>query len=608
MNNSELICCGIEIHAQLEGTKLFCACPTKIRDDQPQTVIKRFMRTAAGELGDVDVAARKEVEKGKYSLYQAYQNSTCLVEIDESPPYPLSTYALHAGIQVAKILGMQVVDQLQVMRKTIVDGSATSGFQRTALLSMNGKLNTSKGVVRIKAVCIEEDACKIINQEKDHTLYSLDRLGIPLLEIATEADITSPEQCAETAEKIGLIVKSTGVAKRGLGTIRQDVNVSIPEGDRVEIKGAQDLAIVPLLVAYEAQRQRGLLAIAQELKKRGMHEVKSFFIDTSTIFSDTECKIITETIKNKGTILGVKLEGFAGLLGKELQPNRRFGSELSDYAKIYAGIGGIFHSDELPKYGINAQELERLKKTLFCTEQDGFVLVVAGREKAKHALQIVVERANNALKGIVREVRKANPDGTTSFLRPLPGAARMYPETDVQPITLTRQLVESITIPELIETRTERYATLGLSSDLATLAAKSEHWKEFDKLVAQFKNLKIAYLAEIFFTAEKTIERQFKIKMKKNSQDYSDLFNALNNQDISKESVLEILKQEKTVAEVLSKYKVLSDAELEAEIKTIAEENKGVQFTALIGKAMQRLRGKASGEKIAGKLKILFQA
>ncbi|MDO8661092.1 MAG: Glu-tRNA(Gln) amidotransferase GatDE subunit E, partial [Candidatus Woesearchaeota archaeon] len=353
--------------------------------------------------------------------------------------------------------------------------------------------------------------------------------------------------------------------------------------------------------------QRGLIVIAEELKQRGVLEVKPFFIDTGNIFLNTECKMITETIKNKGIILGVKIEGFAGLIGKELQPNRRFGSELSDYAKIYSGVGGIFHSDELPKYGINATEIVKIKEMLFCEEKDGFVLVAAGKEKAKHALQVVVDRANQSLKGVMREVRKANPDGTTSFLRSLPGAARMYPETDIQPIKLTKSFLESVTVPELIEQRVIRYEKLGLSNDLATLAAKNEGWKEFDQLAVQFKTLKPAYIAEIFFTAEKTIERQFKIKTQKTQQEYSDLFNSLSNGEISKESVIEILKEQKPVSEVLSSYKLFSDNELETEINKIVSENKELPFNALIGKAMQRLRGKASGEKIVDLLKQFVQ-
>ncbi len=239
---------GIEIHQQLEGRKLFCHCPTLLRDDQPDFTVERQLRASAGEGGKIDVAAQEEQAKGKTFVYEGYHDSTCLIELDEEPPHEINPEALHTTLQFSLLTKSSISPLVQVMRKTVVDGSNTSGFQRTALIARHGKIETSEGAVRIMNISLEEDAGKIISENQTTKTYRLDRLGIPLIEIGTEADIKSPEQCQETAKKIGYLLRSLPGVKRGLGTIRQDVNVSITGGTRIEIKGAQDLRQLPLLL------------------------------------------------------------------------------------------------------------------------------------------------------------------------------------------------------------------------------------------------------------------------------------------------------------------------------------------------------------------------
>src|SRR3989344_1987217 len=235
MKNSGLKC-GIEIHQQLEGKKLFCNCPTLLRDDQPHFVIKRKLRASAGESGEVDVAARQEQLRDRNFVYEGYKDTTCLVETDSEPPHEMNKEALYTVLQFCTMVNAGVIPVVQVMRKTVVDGSNTSGFQRTALVARNGIISTSEGEVRITGINIEEDACKIIEEKSESKIYRLDRLGIPLIEIGTAPDIKTPQQCLESAKKIGLLLRSLPGVKRGLGTIRQDINVSIIGGTRVEIK------------------------------------------------------------------------------------------------------------------------------------------------------------------------------------------------------------------------------------------------------------------------------------------------------------------------------------------------------------------------------------
>ncbi len=271
--------CGLEIHQQAGSHKLFCKCPTITVEGSPDYCIKRYLRAVAGETGKVDIAAKFETEKNKYTLYEGHNANTCLVELDESPPYPISKEALEIALKVALLLNAKIVDEIQVMRKTVVDGSNVSGFQRTALVAMDGFIETSLGKVRIPTICLEEEAAQKLDEGKDFVRYRLDRLGIPLIEVATDVDIKSPEHAKEVAAYIGMVLRSVGV-KRGIGTIRQDVNVSIKEGARTEIKGFQDLKLIPKVIEYEVNRQVRAIKQGKKLKD----EVRKAEPDFSTSF------------------------------------------------------------------------------------------------------------------------------------------------------------------------------------------------------------------------------------------------------------------------------------------------------------------------------------
>src|SRR3989344_3349826 len=329
--------CGLEVHQQLSSGKLFCSCSGDLREDDAPLKVKRYLRAVQGEQGGVDTAAMQEQHRGRHFVYEAY-DSTCLVELDEEPPHRMNGEALKTAIEISLLLKAQIVDVLQVMRKTVVDGSNTSGFQRTALLAHTGRV----GDVGVRSICVEEDSARIVSNDHNHVVYRLDRLGVPLVEVSTEPDITTPQQCLEVAEKLGMILRSTGKVKRGLGTIRQDVNVSVAGGERVEIKGAQELKGFPLLVEIEAQRQLKLLEIMHELKKRKAR-VDGKIIDVTPVFAKSAATMIKNVLAAHGVVLGIRLTGFQGLIGVEVQPGKRLGTEFSDYAKVKAGVGGVFY-------------------------------------------------------------------------------------------------------------------------------------------------------------------------------------------------------------------------------------------------------------------------
>jgi len=270
--------CGLEIHQQLEGKKLFCNCPTlNLRDSKADIKFERKLRAVAGETGEIDAAAKHEMTKSKKFSYEADSKDCCLVEMDEEPPHEINKDAVDIAVQIALILKAKIVDEIQVMRKTVIDGSNVSGFQRTALVAYDGVLETSKGNVRIPTICLEEEAAQRINESKEHTTYRLDRLGIPLIEIGTSPDIKDAEHAKETAEKLGMILRSTEKVKRGLGTIRQDVNISISGKNRVEIKGFQEIRDMSKIIEKEVERQT-------KLKEKEAAHVRRVEQDGSTSF------------------------------------------------------------------------------------------------------------------------------------------------------------------------------------------------------------------------------------------------------------------------------------------------------------------------------------
>lgn len=475
--------CGLEIHQRLDTGKLFCRCSSELAEREPDYKFKRRLRASAGEMGELDIAAQAEQEKEKEFHYDGYWESCCLVEVDEEPPLKADAEALRIVLGIAQQLHMDIFDELHIMRKIVVDGSNTSGFQRTCLVATGGYLETSKGKVRISTVAIEEESSGIVSEEAHIKHYRLDRLGIPLIELATEPDILDAEHCKETAEKIGLILRATGKVARGIGTIRQDVNVSTEKGARVEIKGAQDLKTIPLYVDNEVKRQEELLKLLVEIKKRlGEKELKPKVVDLTNIFAKTECGLIKKGLEAGNRVLGTVLEGHEGLLGRELLPGRRYGTELSDYAKS-AGVKGIIHSDEdFAKYKISDAEKEAVRRELGVKKGDGFAMVVAHKTTAERALHKVLERAN--MRKIPEETRKANPDGTSSFMRPLAGRSRMYPETDLQTIAITDELLSEAKAAAGggLEKKSEWLASV-LNPEMAGRMLKSRNLQLFEELV-----------------------------------------------------------------------------------------------------------------------------
>ena len=589
---------GLEIHIQLNTRrKLFCHCPPVLRDDEPHFRLERRLHVSVSELGAVDPAVSWEVRKRRKYVYEGYRDTTCLVELDEEPPHMPDEEALVTAVAVAKMFNAKLFDEIHVMRKTVIDGSNVSGFQRTMLVAYGGRTKILGYDVGIETIALEEDAARKMGEEGKTAVYRLDRLGIPLIEIATEPMTYAPQQVGDVAWIIGYSVKITGRAKRGLGTVRQDVNVSIAGGAKTEIKGVPDLSLIPKVIEYEVMRQVNLLKIAEELKRRGVQKVELSTVDVTAAFGNTKSKLIRWVLDAGGKVIAVKAPGFQKLFGFEVQPGRRFGTELADYVRAWTELGGLLHSDELPGYGIAAEEVREVVNRVGV---ESFVLLMGVDEKElEEAAKVVVERLNAAPLGVPEETRGANQDGTTRFLRPRPGAARMYPETDLPPIKITIELVkraEEIAKVNL-EGKLSELVSMGLSRDLALQLIKSPHLERFEEYVARFRSVPPQLIAAVLLNVARALSRE---GVEITEEKLASIFEALDKKIITKEAVEEVLRNMKPgeSAEEVARRLGLVRLSYEEVKKIVEEVAREVGREKALGEVMRRFRGRVDVEDV----------
>jgi glutamyl-tRNA(Gln) amidotransferase subunit E len=473
---------GLEVHQQLDTHKLFCNCPSILRSDESEFEIKRKLHAVAGESGEIDIAAKYESGKDKEFVYQGY-DTTCLIELDEEPPHLINQEALQIALHISLLLNCEIIPITQIMRKTVIDGSNTSGFQRTVIIARNGYVETSSGKVRIKGVFLEEDAARPAsekeedeNEETNVKKWKLDRLGIPLVEIATEPDIKSAEQAKEVALHIGDILRSCKV-KRGIGTIRQDINISTEGHPRVEIKGFQDPKMMIKTFELEVKRQ-------QENKDQ-KHELKS-------------------------------------------------------------------------------------------------------------------------------EVRNANVDGTTNFLRPMPGASRMYPETDLPLLRIKREIIDEAkkTLPKLRSEVRGELTKRGLSEEQVKVLLKERDLKEFEELLKIIDEPKFIFKVLIEIPKEiSSHEKIENIEEKINLDIIENIINCVKEKKIEKHDVKHVMEEivkGKPLSEAI-KLEKIDLSEIETEIAKLVKEKPGLSIGGYMGLIMAKFKGKVSGKEATEILQKLIK-
>ena len=603
--------CGIEIHQQLDTKKLFCSCDSHLCEEGHGSIYRR-LRPTTSEMGEIDRAALAQFQRNLGYRYQSCEGTSCLVELDEEPPHDTNAEALATTLTFSEMMKARVVDEIHFMRKIVVDGSNTSGFQRTALVAMNGSLDVNGRDISILSICLEEDACRKVETTDAEVTYRTDRLGIPLIEIATGPDMHDPEEVMEVALRIGTLLRATRRVKRGIGTIREDLNISVPGGARIEIKGVQELRLLPLFVENEMKRQNMLIRVKEILLERGTVPAAFEPVDVTEIFKTSASKVIKGALSDKGKVIAVRLPGFKGVMNGE-NGTLRLGAEMAQRART-KGVKGIFHSDELPNYGIEPEFVDQLRDFLGMNgEFDAFAICAAKEKKAKDALEMAVIRANEALVGVPEETRDPLPDGTSKYSRPLPGAARMYPETDVPPITITAERMQNVrdNLPELPEEMEKRLVSqYGINAQQAKQVVREDKIDMFEAL-ASMEGMSSVAASTLLYTFSE-LEAADVDTSKLDQARMTELFGMLIEGAFAKEALPAILKEMAVSGakpkDALSKLglEAVDESEAVAIIAGIVAEradfvkSKGMGAVGpLMGPVMGALKGKLDGKRVS---------
>ncbi|MGC8651784.1 MAG: Glu-tRNA(Gln) amidotransferase subunit GatE [Candidatus Micrarchaeia archaeon] len=602
--------CGLEIHQRLATReKLFCACAAEPAGSgtKPIAEVLRYQRAVAGELGTVDRSTQFESSRQRAFTYKIVKGHTCLVDIDEEPPHELNREALDIALAVTKGFNCSIVDEIEPMRKEVVDGSDPSAFQRTMLIGSDGFMRVDGERISIPSIFLEEESSGIETSSEGHVVYNTDRLGIPLVEIDTDKYIPTPRAAKAAALQIGLMLRITGRVQRGIGTIRQDVNVSIKDGARIELKGIQELNRIDRFVENEVLRQQNLISIKQELAKRGAHIGKR--ADVTSVFTNTNSQIIKENMKG-GVVLAMVLHHFKGMLGYEINPSMRLGTEISDYAKK-AGVKGLIHSDEdMQRYGISASELDALSKALGMDDDDAFIIIAGKEETARKAMEYAVLRAEYAMKGVPEETRIAHDAKlcTSRFQRPLPGGSRMYPETDMRPVLVTEGMLKRAENAKPDIKKVLKALKKRVGGQLAMQLVRSTKLLQFEHLSSVSKAGQ-KFIANLLLQQFTELRRNGYDVDAVSDEHIAELLDAYSKGTITKQAVPEVLKvlssKGGSVEHIIISNKLgrIRGKELAEIIKEASKELKGGNKAAMVEYIMSRYRLNVDGSELNALMK-----
>ena len=497
---------GLEIHQQLlTRGKLFCRCPAGRYVQRSDGEVLRHMRPTLSELGEYDGTALMEFKTRKEIVYLLERGSVCTYELDDTPPFPMDEEAIEIAIGMAQVLDLNLVAELHVMRKQYLDGSIPTGFQRTAMVGLTGQIPfrvPALGVDRalsIRQLSLEEDSCREVSDIGHRVTFRTDRLGMPLTEVVTEPEFLTPEEMQAGGRLLAQVARTTGRVRRGPGAARQDVNVSVAGGRRVEIKGVDNHRFLPRLVHNEGYRQLNLLRVRAELLRRGVEkvsldvadkgspwEVSPLVADVSRMFDRVRHSAIRAARQVGMTVCAVRLPGFAGLLAHRTQPGLTFAHEISERVRVIACPTHhhfLTHSDAADDGAISGRRWRDIRAAVGAESGDAVVVVWADALDAATAAREILIRAQDALVGVPAETRQDNGDGTTGFERILPGADRMYPDTDTPPIPIADAVIERVrlALPEAPWLRADRYQELGVARAAAQRLAGAPWADVFDR-------------------------------------------------------------------------------------------------------------------------------
>ncbi|MDP8226396.1 MAG: Glu-tRNA(Gln) amidotransferase subunit GatE [Candidatus Celaenobacter polaris] len=507
---------GLEVHQQLKTEeKLFCRCPAgKYHDLQDYDAeLIRHMRPTLSEMGTYDGTALMEFRTHKNITYYIKNETTCTYDVDDTPPFPINREALEYGIEISLMMHQNIVGELHITRKQYLDGSIPTGFQRTAIVGIEGEIPLKHKNVRIIQLSIEEDACREVSDIGHERIYTTDRLGIPLIETVTYPELLTPDEVMEAGQVIRFINRSSGKVRVGIGAGRQDVNVSITGGTRVEIKGVSRIKWIAKLTHNEAFRQKALLEIKKELcdhikdTKKWNPTFKAITFDVS----DIEYQPIKDAMDRSWKLIACNLPEFKGTLSFFLQPGKTFADELEGRLKVIACLEkpNMVHSEDMNPV-FNEDMLKKRSKLLKCGENDAQIVFWAPEDDVKTAMETIEERCRMAFEGVPNETRKALDDGTTIFERVLPGADRMYPDTDSAPIPIKDEYIKEIgkSLPVSLKKRMEQLKKWHIPEDCYYYILRNDLMPLLERMI---KYLKVSpkWIGTLFGHSLKHIEGQY---------------------------------------------------------------------------------------------------
>jgi len=605
---------GLEIHQQLlTEKKLFCRCPAGRYSDDYDAEILRHMRPTLSELGEYDGTALMEFKTKKEIIYHINRNTVCTYEMDDTPPFLINEDALDIALGIGMLYNCNIVDELHIARKQYLDGSIPTGFQRTAIYALDGWIPFKDRKVKIVQMSIEEDSCREVSDIGHNRVYLTDRLGMPLIETVTGPDMKTPQEAAEAGWVCAKLVRSTHKVRRGIGAARQDVNVSVDGGTRIEIKGVPRLTMIPLLTYNEAMRQWNLLRLREELHKRGITKetFKSEDYDITSLLKKPHYIPLKNAVENNMKIRCVVLKYFAGLLSWKTQTDTYFSKEISDRVRVIAcltTIPNLIHSDSKTDT-ITSSDWQKIKKYSGANDNDTLVIVWGSEDDVQTAVREIIIRTKEAATGIPSETRQALSDGTNGFERILPGADRMYPDTDLPPKKIKDEWLNKIKsrLPEQFWNRQEWYRKLGIPDDTVDELSISKFAEVFKKAVTNWKVNPVAAAVVLI---------QFPKRLKKNGYD----INLLDENMMS--SILEVYSKNKMPADyILTALKnslelgmfvdeiipvPSNEKEIEKEIENAWKEMDKMEFikqentkSIFMGIVMNKMRGKVSAKIIS---------
>lgn len=608
--------CGVEIHQQLlTEKKLFCRCPAFKYSTHHDAEVLRHMRPTLSEMGGYDGCALMEFKTKKEIIYLLNKESVCTYEMDDTPPFPINQNAIDIVIEIALMLGCSIVDEMHIARKQYLDGSIPTGFQRTGIVGINGELPFSGRTIGIRQVSIEEESCREVTDEQHTIRFRTDRLGIPLIEVVTEPDMTTPEEAAEVVRRIGRLMRATGKVKTGIGSVRQDVNVSIAGSTRVEIKGVPRYQNIPDLTRTDALRHKALLEIKADLAKRNITKssLSTFEEDLTGFMLGTEDILLKQAIENGWRIRGINLKGCGGLLIKETQPSRTFASEIAGRVRVIACLDrspNLYHTDAYPMYKGSHIDYKKIHHHLQMNDGDVGIIVWGPQADTATATQEIRLRIEDACAGVPNETRQHRHGGLTDFERILPGADRMYPDTDHPPVRIDGARVQKIAanLPQKPWEIEDELVSMGMTAEGAQKFALTPRRDLVLQLVSRGIDIN---LAEHVLMNLGTHLRRIGVSIENITDDrYLELFDGYKKGMFHREAFTIILKAlaekpSESVAAVIENLnlKAVHDNDVTAYARSLLDD--GIEHTKLLARVAAHFRGRVPGKRVVNLIKSI---